>query len=117
MLEIRNRKTIWSKIKVCKSDLKIGDCAHSLHLISLFVAVNIILFNMSTGSNKIANDFRNLFLSYFYQLLIDKPTMEVNTSSTLLDNIYTNKSESGNICTSGIMKTDFSDHYLFYIQS
>ena len=30
MLEIRNRKTLQSKIKVCKSDIKIGDCAHSL---------------------------------------------------------------------------------------
>ena len=30
MLEIRNRKTLQSKIMVCKSDVKIGDCAHSL---------------------------------------------------------------------------------------
>ena len=30
MLEIRNRKTLQSKIKVCKSDVKIGDCPHSL---------------------------------------------------------------------------------------
>ena len=30
MLEIRNRKTLRSKINVCKSDVKIGDCADSL---------------------------------------------------------------------------------------
>ena len=30
MLEIRNRKTLQSKIKVFKSDVKIGDCVHSL---------------------------------------------------------------------------------------
>ena len=49
--------------------------------------------------------------------MIDKPTREVNTSSTLLDNIYTNESESGNICTSGIMKTDFRDHYSIFSMS
>ena len=32
-----------------------------------------------------------------FQPLIDKPTREVNSSSTLLDNIYTNESDSGNI--------------------
>ena len=46
MLEIRNRKTLRSKINVCKSDVKIGDCADSLiansssfpslHMASLF---------------------------------------------------------------------------------
>ena len=33
MLEIQNRKTLQSKIKVCKSDVKIGDCAHSLGVV------------------------------------------------------------------------------------
>ena len=78
---------------------------------------NINTFRSEAGLNKIANDFSNLFLSYFYQPLIDKPTREVNTSSTLLDNIYTNESESGNICTSGIMKTDFSDYYSIFSMS
>ena len=30
MIEIQNRKTLQSKNNVCKRDLKIGDCAHSL---------------------------------------------------------------------------------------
>ena len=30
MLEIRSGKTLQSKINVCKSDVKIEDCAHSL---------------------------------------------------------------------------------------
>ena len=54
---------------------------------------------------------------YLFQPLIDKPPREVNTSSTLLDNIYTNESESDNICTSGIMNTDFSDHYSIFSMS
>ena len=61
-----------------------------------------------------ANEFSNLFLSYFFQPLIDKPTREVNDSISLLDNIYTNVTHSGDICTSGVMKTDFSDHYSIF---
>ena len=30
MLEIRNRKTLQSKVNICKSDVKIGDYADSL---------------------------------------------------------------------------------------
>ena len=30
MLEIRNRKTLQSKVNICKSDVKIGDNADSL---------------------------------------------------------------------------------------
>ena len=33
MLEIRNRKTLQSKVNICKSDVKIGDYADSLLLI------------------------------------------------------------------------------------
>ena len=75
---------------------------------------NINTFRSATSLNKAANDFSNLFASYFFQPLIDKPTREVNSSSTPLDNIYTNESDSGNICTSGIMKTDFSDHFSIF---
>ena len=32
MFEMRNRITIQSKNNVCKSDVKIGDCAHSLEI-------------------------------------------------------------------------------------
>ena len=39
MLEIRNRKTLQSKVNICKSDVKIGDYADSLamncHIFSL----------------------------------------------------------------------------------
>ena len=32
MLEIRNRETLQSKVNICKSDVKIGDCVDSLPL-------------------------------------------------------------------------------------
>ena len=31
MLEIRHRETLQSKVNICKSDVKIGDYADSLH--------------------------------------------------------------------------------------
>ena len=68
----------------------------------------------STGLNSRANEFGNLFLSYFFHPLIDKPTRVVNDSTSLLDNIYTNITHSGDICISGVMKTDFSDHYSIF---
>ena len=43
MLEIRNRKTLQSKVNICKSDVKIGDYADSLVSMShLYVSVVII---------------------------------------------------------------------------
>ena len=35
MLEIRNRKTLQSKVNICKSDVKIGDYADSLTLANI----------------------------------------------------------------------------------
>ena len=75
---------------------------------------NVNTLRTSTGLNSRANEFSNLFLSYFFQPLIDKPTRVVNDSISLLDNIYTNVTHSGDICTSGVMKTDFSDHYSIF---
>ena len=37
MVEIRNRKTLQSKVNICKSDVKIGDCADSLGLVRLLI--------------------------------------------------------------------------------
>ena len=60
---------------------------------------NVNTLRTATGLNCRANEFSNLFLSYFFQPLIDKPTREVNDSISLLDNIYTNVTHSGNIGT------------------
>ena len=91
---------------------------HKLNKVVYFLGnFNINTYRSAASLNKIANDFSNQFLSYCYQPLIGKPTREVKTSSTLLDIIYTNESESGNICTCGIIKTDFSDHYSTFSMS
>ena len=75
---------------------------------------NVNTLRTSTGLNSRAKEFSNLFLSYFLQPLIDKPTRVVIDSISLHDNIYTNVTHSGDICTSGVMKTDFSDHYSIF---
>ena len=54
---------------------------------------NINTFRSTTSLNKAANDFSNLFASYFFQPLIDKQTREVYSSSTHLDNIYIQMSQ------------------------
>ena len=54
-------------------------------------------------------EFTNLFLSNSFLPLIDKPTRITGKSATLIDNMYTNFSI--NKCHSGILCTDFSDHF------
>ena len=40
MLEIRNRKTLQSKVNICKSDVKIGDYADSLPIWQLWCHID-----------------------------------------------------------------------------
>ena len=61
--------------------------------------------------DNVVNDFQNTFLSYYFHPLITKPTRVFKNKSSLLDNIYTNFS---NIAVSGILKTEFSDHYSLF---
>ena len=62
------------------------------------------------------NNFQNVFLSYFYTPLIDKPTRVDKKRGTysLLDNIYTNVTQITNTINSGVFKTDYSDHYSIF---
>ena len=62
------------------------------------------------------NNFQNVFLSYFYTPLIDKPTRVHKKRGTysLLDNIYTNVTQITNTINCGVFKTDCSDHYSIF---
>ena len=75
---------------------------------------NINTLRSHTGLNKTATEFSNLLLSYFFYPLINKPTRVINESSSLLDNAYTNIAQCGDICSSGILTTDFSDYYSIF---
>ena len=74
-------------------------------------------FNIDT-SNELqckstsVHDFMNLFSSYSYKKLINLPTREAQTSSTLIDNMYTNVPEPYKTGQSGVLSTiRVTDHY------
>ena len=46
--------------------------------------------------------------------MINRPTRVTNTSATLLDNIYTNIPITTENCMSGILCSDFSDHFSIF---
>ena len=75
---------------------------------------NINTLRSHTGLSKTATEFSNLLLSYFYYPLINKPTRVVNDSSSLIDNMYTNIAQCGDICSTGVLTTDFIDHYSIF---
>ena len=55
------------------------------------------------------NDFCDNMFPNYHVLLITKPTRIPSDSSTLIDNIFTNKFDSDHF--HGILITDISDHY------
>ena len=69
---------------------------------------NINVSKQVRGS-KDMQDFANLLSSNSFLPLIDKSTRITGRSASLIDNIYTNCSLAD--CDSGILCTDFSDHF------
>ena len=72
---------------------------------------NIDITEAMLTTNSIVNDFHNLFLSYHFYNLVNKPTRVTENKSSIIDNIYTNVSKT---LVNGIFKTDFSDHYSIF---
>ena len=60
--------------------------------------------------HKETSDFVNSLLSYSFYPLITKPTRIVNTSSTLIDNIFCSELLILNRSVNGLLYTDISDH-------
>ena len=61
--------------------------------------------------NRDRDEFGNMLSSFSYQQLIDKPTQFSRTHSTLIVNIYTNYPLDSEVCTSGIICSDITDHF------
>ena len=61
--------------------------------------------------NIIKSQTINLLSSYNYQQLINKPTRFNKNCSTLIANIFTNYPLDSEICTTGIICTDVTDHF------
>ena len=73
---------------------------------------NINLLNNDThkGTHEFVDD---LFANSF-KPLIDKPTRVTSTSSTLIDNIFSNDLQC-NAQHQGILYTDISDHFQYFL--
>ena len=94
---------------------KVSNFLHQLHHENKHAFIlgdyNINTIAAMVSPDNVVNDFHNTFLSYYFHPLITKPTRVFKNKSSLLDNIYTNFS---NIAVSGILKTEFSDHYSLF---
>ena len=72
---------------------------------------NINISEILVTTDKTVNEFYNTFLSYYFYPLINQPTRVHAERKSIIDNIFTN---SPNIIRSGILKTEFSDHYSLF---
>ena len=73
--------------------------------------INTLKCLKTPTQNRDRDEFGNLLSSFSYQQLIDKPTRFSRTQSTLIDNIYTNYPLDSEVCTSGIICSDITDHF------
>ena len=72
--------------------------------------IDTYIYNKQPMHND-AEHFCNLFQSFSYKQLINRPTRYSLNSPTLLDNVYTNLSINMDSCDSGILCADISDHF------
>ncbi|XP_065672231.1 putative histone-lysine N-methyltransferase 1 [Hydra vulgaris] len=76
----------------------------------VFLAGDLNIDLKKHASNNNVKNFINTLLQNNLIPTINKPTRVTNNSSTLLDNIITNNFHNNRLNT-GIIKTDFSDHF------
>ena len=81
MMEIRNRETLQSKVNICKSDVKIGDYADSLHIRQLIIIIIIII---------IIFWLKHQYLKHKYQSMVQQiiANMLSETVYTGITNLY-----------------------------
>ena len=95
--------------------IKLPDTIQTLHEqnkhVFLMRDFKIDITEAMLTTNHIVNNFYNLFLSYHFYNLIDKPTRVIDDKPSIIDNINTNASK---ILVNGIFKTNFSDHYTIF---
>ena len=73
---------------------------------------NINISEALVTTDKTVNEyFCNTFWSFYFYPLINQPTRVYGECKSIIDNIFTN---SLNIIRSGILKTEFSDHYSLF---
>ena len=65
--------------------------------------------NILHSTEKNAQTLVNLFHSYLFMSVINKPTRVIRTSATIIDHIWTNNVD--NYLTSGVIYSSISDHF------
>ena len=78
-----------------------------------FVGILIYLNLFKIDTHKQSNEFFNIMSSHSFRPLIEVPTRITSTTSTLIDNIFTNSLSSRNC--SGLFVTDMSDHLPIFV--
>lgn len=71
-------------------------------------------FNNNLLDDHLSTDFLNLAFSNNFYPAITNPTRVASTSSTLIDNIFTNDDSAIN---SGIFVTDITDHFPIFLDN
>lgn len=71
-------------------------------------------FNINLLDDHLSTDFLNLAFSNNFYPAITNPTRVASTSSTLIDNIFTNDDSAIN---SGIFVTDITDHFPIFLDN
>ena len=71
---------------MCHSSNQIRNKNHCVFLLGVF---NVDL-TQGVETNLALEDFKNIFSAHYFLPLINKPTREVKTSKTTIDNIFSN---------------------------
>ena len=83
------------------------------HYVFLLGDFNVDL-TQGVETNLAIEEFENIFSSHYFYPLINKPTREVQTSKTTIDNIFSNVPYALNMCKAGIIRTYISDHHAIF---
>ena len=89
------------------------DLLHSNHYVFLLGDFNVDLSH-DVGTNLPIEEFKNIFLTHHLYPLINKPTREIKSSNTIIDNIFCNVPHALETCSVGIIRTYISDHHAVF---
>ena len=85
---------------------------HSNHCVFLLGDFNADLSH-GVGTNLPIEEFKNIKTHHLYTL-INKPTRDVKSSNTIIDNTFCNVPNASEACSVGIILTYISDHHAIF---
>ena len=83
------------------------------HYVFLLGDFNVDL-TQGVETNLAMEEFKNTFSTHYLYPLINKPTREVKSSKTIIDNIFSNVPYALDMCDVGIIRTYISDHHAIF---